>query len=91
VVLLICLWGVYPMGVYRHITFEETQRQSTGQLERRSGKDARQAQGVGERLKDGQLNIALDDARTDGVTGEAGGVVDVQFHDEVLAMFLNGL
>ena len=42
-------------------------------------------------LNDGQLDAALDDARADGVAGEAGGVVDVEFLHEMLAMFFDGL
>src|SRR5450631_2117425 len=38
-----------------------------------------------------QLDAALDDAGTDGVAGEAGGVVDVEFLHEMFAMFLDGL
>ncbi len=32
-----------------------------------------------EALKDGHLHAALDDAGGDGITGEAGGVVDISF------------
>src|ERR1035441_4952081 len=39
----------------------------------------------------GQLHAALDDARADGVTGEAGGVVDVELLHEMFAMLLDGL
>src|ERR1700677_4442991 len=42
-------------------------------------------------LNDGQLDAALDDSRTDGVAGEAGGVVDVELLHEVLAVLLDGL
>ena len=40
-------------------------------------------------LDDGQLDTALDDASSDGVAGEAGGVVDVQFRHEMLAVFFD--
>ena len=42
-------------------------------------------------LNNGQLDAALDDARADGVAGESGGVVDVEFLHEMLAMLLDGL
>ena len=42
-------------------------------------------------LNDGQLDAALDDARADGVTGETGGVVNVELLHEMLAMLLDGL
>ena len=45
----------------------------------------------GELLNNGQLNTVLDDARTDGIAGETGGVVDVELLHEMLAMFLDGL
>src|SRR6185312_14078961 len=42
-------------------------------------------------LNDGQLDAALDDACADGVTGQPGGVVDVELGHEMFAMFLHGL
>lgn len=42
-------------------------------------------------LSNGQLNTALDDARADGVAGEASGVVDVEFLHEMSTMLLDGL
>ena len=40
-------------------------------------------------LNDSQLDIAFDDSRTDGVAGEARGVVDVQLRHEMLPMFVD--
>jgi len=45
----------------------------------------------GVELEDGQLDTAFDDARADGVASEPGGVVDVQFLHEMLAVFFDGL
>src|SRR6185436_4626846 len=39
------------------------------------------------RLNNRQLDAALDDARADGVAGEAGGVVNVELLHEMLTMF----
>src|ERR1039458_6758025 len=39
-------------------------------------------------LNDGQLDAALNDARADGVAGESGGVVEVEFLHEMLAVLL---
>ena len=41
-------------------------------------------------LDDGDLDAALDDACADGVAGEAGGVVDVEFFHEVATVFFHG-
>jgi len=41
-------------------------------------------------LNNGQLDTAFDDARADGITGETGGVADVEFLHDALAMFLDG-
>ncbi len=37
------------------------------------------------------LHAALDDAVGDGIAGESGGVVDVKFLHEILAVFFHGL
>src|SRR5689334_20038204 len=42
-------------------------------------------------LNNGDLNTALNDSRTDGVAGEARGVVDVQLRHEMLPVFVHGL
>src|SRR5271167_3177007 len=43
------------------------------------------------RLADGQLDAALDDSRGDGVTGEAGDLVDVELGHEILPVFFDRL
>src|SRR5689334_10524435 len=42
-----------------------------------------------ESLNDRQLDAALDDSRADGVAGEAGDVVDVEFAHQMLPMFVH--
>ena len=37
------------------------------------------------------MGIALNDARTDGVASESGGIVDVELLHEMIAMFFNSL
>ena len=51
----------------------------------------RQNEAGGRILNNRQLHAALDDARADRVTGEAGGVVDVELFHQMLAMLLDGL
>jgi prepilin-type N-terminal cleavage/methylation domain-containing protein len=41
-------------------------------------------------LNDGQLDAVLDDARADGVAGESGRVMNVEFLHDMLAMLLDG-
>jgi hypothetical protein len=36
------------------------------------------------------MTIVLDNPRTDSVTGESGGVMDVQLLHDIMAMFLDG-
>ena len=40
-------------------------------------------------LIDSQLDAVLDDARTDGVAGETGDVVDVELAHQMLTMFVH--
>src|SRR5271154_3045557 len=42
-------------------------------------------------LSDDSLDAALDDASTDGVAGESGGIMDIELLHEMLAMLLHGL
>ena len=37
------------------------------------------------------MTTVLDNPRTDGITGESGGVMDVELPHDMLAMFLDGL
>src|ERR1035437_950015 len=46
---------------------------------------------AGPRLADGQLDTALDDSRADGIAGETGDIVDVEFRHEILPMFFDRL
>ena len=42
-------------------------------------------------LDNGHLDAAFDDPGADGVAGEAGSVVDIEFFHEVAPMFFHGL
>src|ERR1035437_8343935 len=46
---------------------------------------------AGPRLADRQLDTALDDSRCDGIAGEPGDLVDVEFRHEILPMLINRL